>query len=231
MTTEHPCCPLDIRLWLLATAAVVLTACSNISPAPALPEGAPATFPIERFVAGRDFQVVSSKLTIKVYRSGRLARLGHNHVITSDALSGWVSWGERPFAELYLPVASLVVDDPAARAVAGDGFESVPSERDVAGTRSNMLSDKLLAAEEHPFLQISLTAQDADTATAEFIVAGRQSSASVPVTVTIEGRELTATSTFQLSHDALGLTPFAALGGAITVADEIDVAVTLVARR
>lgn len=219
------------RVLVCAIAALLITACASVSPPPPLPAGAPADYPNERFEEGRDFQIIDSDVTLKVYRSGRLAKLGHNHVITSEALAGWIHWGETPYAELYLPVTALVVDDPAARARAGEGFESVPSERDVAGTRSNMLGDKLLAAEKHPFLRISLTAQDSETARADIIVADRQSSASVPVTVTVEGSKLTATSSFQLSHDALGLTPFSALGGAITVADEIDVEVTLVARR
>lgn len=219
------------RLWLLAVTAVTIAACSSVSPTPELPAGAPPSFPIERFVGGQDYRIVSGEITLKVYRSGRLARLGHNHVITSNALAGWISFRDKPFAELYLPVAALIVDDPDARRAASVGFESIPSERDIAGTRRNMLGDKLLAAEKHPFILISLSALDADTAKAEITVAGQQSSMSLPVTVTTESNALRASSTFQLSHDALGLTPFSALGGAITVADEIDVEVALVGAR
>lgn len=228
---DQPVWPLSCRSWLVGLTVLLTAACSSVSPPPALPEGAPSDYPIERFESGRDFTVVSGEITLKVYRSGRLAKLGHNHVITSDALEGWIHFGDSLYAELYLPVAVLVVDDLQARAAAGEGFESVPNERDIQGTRRNMLSAKLLAAQEHPFLRISVSAVDDDTAQADFTVAGQQSSKNVPVTVSVEGDELSASATFQLSHEELGLTPFSALGGAITVSDEIDVEVSLVGRR
>ena len=64
------------------------------------------------------FRIVPShsKLTVKVYRAGALASLGHNHVIDSRAVDGFVYLADdisRARADLFVPVASFVVDDAA----------------------------------------------------------------------------------------------------------------------
>ena len=89
-----------------------------------------------------------------VYKAGALARLGHNHTIAVGDLSGDVAVNRRRPAKslfnLQFSVADLVVDDPALRSKLGEEFASVPKPDDIAGTRTNMLSERVLDGEKHP---------------------------------------------------------------------------------
>lgn len=173
-----------------------------------------------------------------IYRAGALARLGHNHVISVDEISGTVDvaeeWGESSF-ELEIPLGGLVVDDPALRAAAGDEFSSEPSAEDVAGTRRNMLGEDLLDAESHPLLRITGRSPSGTPADGEIQLtidlAGRTSTVTAPVGVELAGDALTATGSFRLTHEQLGLEPFSALGGALRVADEMDFSYRIGAQR
>lgn len=180
----------------------------------------------------------ASQVYWRVYSDGTLARLGHNHVIAAREFSGTVLLRE-PLAassvELAIPVAALVVDDPALRARLGDGFTSQPSEQDIAGTRRNMLGARLLNAEEHPHVLISgtgpLGAPGNQSMSLRITVAGRTVSQEVPLTVTLDGATLQAQASFRLTHEALALEPFSALLGALKVAQPLDFDLLLVARR
>lgn len=173
-----------------------------------------------------------------IYRSGALARLGHNHVISVGPMQGTVSvardWAESSF-ELEIPVDGLVVDDSELRAAAGEGFESEPSAEDVAGTRRNMLSEGVLDGEAHPALRIagsSPTGTPADgEVTLTLDVAGREAVVTAPVSIEFDGDMLTATGQFQLTHEQLGLEPFSVMMGAIKVGEELDFSYRIVARR
>ena len=75
---------------------------------------------------------LASKLTVKVYRSGALAALGHNHVIISRELDGFVYLADdmsKARADLFVPVAGFIVDDAAERTAAGPDFATQPTLR------------------------------------------------------------------------------------------------------
>ena len=94
---------------------------------------------------------------LKVYRSGALASLGHNHVIDSRSVDGFIYLADdltEARADLFVPVASFVVDDAAARTAAGPDFATQPTADDIEGTRANMLGPKLLDAEQCPFVVV-----------------------------------------------------------------------------
>src|SRR5690242_7552286 len=95
---------------IFAAAGMALVLCGCAAPkreAPVEPVAVPlAPTPAAQ---GRRFDVVAadSLLTIRVYRAGTLARMGHNHVIASHDLSGSVSVPEDLTAasfELHVPV-------------------------------------------------------------------------------------------------------------------------------
>lgn len=173
-----------------------------------------------------------------VYRSGALARFGHNHVISVGGMSGTVDvaeqWSESSF-ELEVPLAELVVDDPGQRAGEGEDFSSEPSADDVAGTRRNMLGEDLLDAETYPVLRVTGRGPTGTPADGEIELtielAGNTTTVTAPVSVERAGGRLTATGGFQLTHEQLGLDPFSALGGALRVAQEIDFTYRINARR
>ncbi len=98
-----------------------------------------------------------------------------------------------------------------------------------------MLSESLLNAEAHPVLGITGEAAGGTPADGEvrltIDLAGRESTVTAPVSVEFADAALTATGSFRLTHEQLGLEPFTALAGALSVAQEIDFTYRIVARR
>src|SRR5437868_1485450 len=98
----------------------LLAACPRVTRPPAEEKPAPPAAPAVDLKGAVVYEVnpQASAVHILVYRSGTLARLGHNHVMTVAALSGraWINPepGKSGF-ELSFPVAQLSVDDPEAR--------------------------------------------------------------------------------------------------------------------
>jgi polyisoprenoid-binding protein YceI len=172
-----------------------------------------------------------STVTLRVYRAGRLAALGHNHVITSTAEAGraWTT-GEPAGSgfEVRVPVAGLVVDDPAARAAAGADFPGEVSEAARDGTRRNMLRAEVLDGEHFPDIVVTGDALGGSWAqpvvTARVTLRDTTRTIEVPLAIERQSRALTARGTFRVLQSDFGITPFSVGGGAIAVADAVDVA-------
>ena len=227
-----------ILLWL----SLPLGACSQ-GPVARSPEvtDPPADFPSDPFPGARGsrFQVIpaESLLQIKVFRGGRLAGLGHNHVISSQGLGGEVLLAdeqEASRASLYLPVASLVVDDPLLRQAAGEGFEYPLSDEDREATRGNMLGDRLLNWANYPYIHVHVLGIDATGETAsgliEIRVLENVLNKQVPLRISLDGCVMSVSSRFDLRHAELGLQAFSVLGGALQVQDLVQVSVDVLAR-
>lgn len=219
----------------LLFALLVLQGCVVQPAIPALPEGAPADFPLSRYAqpaeGDRVLQIRDGTLTVKVYRGGRLARLGHNHVITSNGLTGLLqARANEPtnsFADLYLPLATLVVDEPAARGAAGADFSSTPSDKDRQGTLANLLGPRLFDAAEYPYVRAAIAMTSPSEALVQLTVRDYTSEHRIPVRSVINGSGIEITADWSTTHGALGLQPFSALGGAIVVKDPIELSLRL----
>lgn len=232
---------------------ILLAGCVTPPPAPPAPEGAPRDFPsidLDGLTSQAEVYVAdasTSTLRAKVYRSGALARLGHDHVLDARQLGGviWIDTvrsGERAVrAELYLGLANMVVDDPQSRAE--ESFETEPDDEAREGTRRNMLAS--LNAATHPFARVELEAllsasvlplldsgnEVAVPATATVRVAGGMHELAVSVLVTVRDGVLTGAGEFQIRHTDFGIEPFSVMGGALSVKDEIDLTFRVEARR
>ncbi len=201
------------------------------APAPEAPPPAAAALPSESWI------LVSSHLEVRVYRDGPMQKLGHNHLVTSDALEGSVAL-RKPMTmssfDLRLPLESLVVDDPGARSGAGADFANPVPAKDREATRHNMLGESVLDAAKQSVLR--LTAEELSGAPGSYQarvrvgLRGEERVISVPFTVTIEGGKLLARANFHLTHADLGLVPFAAALGALSVRDDFEVDLKLEAR-
>jgi hypothetical protein len=170
-----------------------------------------------------------SEVYWRIYRSGRMARLGHNHVISVTDLDGSVSLvDDLALADwsLSFSVAGLLVDDPELRARYGEEFESVPSENDKAGTKENMLTDRVLNGAMFPEISLSGTgvtgSPDAASLPVSIELLGRTIEASFPAVISIDADSLSVTGEYRLTHEDLGLEPFTALGGLMAVGQDID---------
>jgi hypothetical protein len=177
-----------------------------------------------------------SRLTVLVYRAGRLANMGHNHVISSVALSGEVYLAEEHAAtalELRLPVGSLTVDIPELRAAAGADFPGELDQEARDGTRSNMLGERQLNAAAWPEIilrsrAVSGALPDLEVSV-DIAVRDQIRRLTVPVSVLVSQGRLTATGRFSVNQTDLGLEPFSVMMGALSVRDQLDIEFSLVA--
>lgn len=165
-----------------------------------------------------------------------MARLGHNHVLSSRALAGEIrvgAPGQDPRFTLVLPVASFSVDDAALRAEEGAEFPGAVDPDAIAGTRRNLLSAALLDGANFP--DIRLTGRGVTGRAPDYIVTvaldvkGQGHELQVPVRVEQRADRLLVTGEFTATHADLGLEPFSVMGGLLSVRDEIRLRFRIVA--
>jgi len=206
----------------------LLAACAQ-QPPTSQPVSAPQDFPFEYYKKARPvFEVdpARSLVMITVRRGGSLARLGHDHVVASHDVAGFVAPADGR-ADLYFALERLVVDEAPLRAEAG--LETTPSAEDIEGTRRNMLAS--VEADKHPFVVMRVRALDpARTRLAAAITlhgVTREMEIAAKVEATATG--ITATGRFQLLQSDFGITPLSVLGGRIQVQDRLELRFSIVA--
>jgi polyisoprenoid-binding protein YceI len=178
----------------------------------------------------------ATRITVLVYRAGPMARLGHNHAITSGDETGVVWLGATPASsgfEIHVPVAAFVVDDPQARAASGPEFPGEVPDGARAGTTANMLRAEVLDAAHYPEVvvrSVSATGtwQQA-VLQASVRLKGVERQVEVPVALTVAADAVEATGAFELRQTDFGITPFSVGGGAIQVADIVNIKFSIVA--
>lgn len=216
-------------LWLSIVAACGAPSGALVSPGPT--SRFPAELQVERYAqaASRGEPVYrvdpgSTLVTLTVRRAGSLARLGHDHVIASRSVQGYVAPAQGN-ADLYVPLAELTVDEPALRAEAG--FDTHPTASDIDGTRANML-DKVLQVEQFPHALVRVRGvpppgTGAVTAPVSLTLHGTSRTLNLPLDLARTPDALSARGTLALRQTDFGITPFSILGGAIQVKDEVEV--------
>ena len=171
----------------------------------------------------------ASLLTVFVYREGPLAKLGHDHVVASRDLQGFAAWspdGAIARADIRLTVGTLTVDDPELRARAG--FESEPSADDISGTRGNML--KSVDADAYPNIlgQVTLLRPPPDARVSiELNWHDLTHTYELPIDLHRSAERIEAYGSFELRQSDFGIEPFSVFGGALSVADKLDVTISL----
>lgn len=234
-----------MRVWIAALlAACALVACAPMPTAPAAPAPAvPAGFPADDYAkaAARGEPVfrldpTQSVVVMRVYRGGALARFGHDHVVASRDVHGYLllanNSAERR-ADLYAPLASLSVDEPALRARAG--FDTQPSQQDIDGTRRNML-EKVLEAGRFPFVSLHVDRAMGDPpvlrVNAAATLHGKTHAQSIALQLdTASANTVYVRGRFSVKQTDFGITPYSLLGGALRVEDRVDIEFDLAATR
>ena len=164
-----------------------------------------------------------------VYRDGVLSTFGHNHVVSLKEFTGTIHLQPKlaqSRVELAIPVDRLIVDDASARHQEGEDFASEPSKDDAAATRTNMLSNALLNAQQFPTIKVTGTSGPVDAQNSVILdlsvqLVGRGIRLAVPTTLKLQGDQLEASGAVELSHKQLGLKPFSALLGSLRVAEQM----------
>ncbi len=226
--------------------ALCLAGCPTAGRGPAeTPTGPPRDVPLpgdpppapgmqrHRIVAGESLLVVVAR------RGGALASVGHNHVIASHDLSGYIDLAEPPASSvlfLRIPIGTLTVDEPQLRAGRGADFESDVPEDARAGTRRNMLGEDLLDAAHHPQIIVRSVALAGGprnfAAQVELTVRAQRYMMEVPLRLEpAAAGTLRVSAGFPVAQSALGLTPFSVMLGALRVEDMLEVELDLTARR
>lgn len=179
----------------------------------------------------------ASEVLVLVYRGGRLARFGHNHVVRIRKLEGRLDLAEPLSASLFtlgFPVAAMEFDDPQLRARQGAGFETPLRPADIAATRRNLLGPALLDEQAHPGIEVRGRVLGGTLphllAELEFQVRGWTSYRELPLEVRFDGRTFQTSGELELFQTELGLTPFSLMLGALRVEDRMSVKYRLVLR-
>ena len=219
-----------LRQLFMIALAVSLAACA-LPPKTVEPQAVDA-FPADWLTAPGESVALNadaSRIDIRVYRAGRLANLGHNHAIEVTGLTGELRRlnSDAAVADLRFRPDALRVDDPGARARAGEGFEQPPDERAIAGTRRNMLGEKVLDAENWPEIRVLARIPSLDTGDAEaqiyFSLRGNGRLMQVPVRIENRNDAIRVHGRLDLQQSAFGIEPFSVFGGALAVRDTVEI--------
>jgi polyisoprenoid-binding protein YceI len=235
----------SIAAGLACTVALVALAGCQSPPQPATTAAAPAaaavmTGPVAPSAGALAYAIdpARSVVTVVVRRAGPLARLGHDHVITSADEHGTVWLGAAPADSAFavsLPVDRFEVDLPAARAAAGPEFSTPVPDDARAGTRQNLLRPAVLDAEAFPEITLRSAGASGDwpQSLVQIVVTlkGVERTQSVPVSITRDATGLVARGALRLRQSDFGITPFSVAGGAIQVADVLEVSFVIAAVR
>lgn len=204
------------------------------------PSSCPAWLAAQQRGEGRLYRVdaAGSQVRIHVFRAGRLAKVGHNHVLGVERLDGQVFIPSDGIAsagvELAFRLDDVGVDRPEWRAGLGAEFASVPTASDVAGTRTNML--RAIDGERFPAISMRSSAVGGAFPVLAVKLAvrwhGQVREIDVPVRVARPSGEapLRAQGALVLRQSEFGITPFSVFGGLLAIQDELTVDVEVAAR-
>jgi len=171
---------------------------------------------------------INSILRVYVGREGPLSNLGHNHVISSKNLSGYIYLPDNEdnaFADLNILVHDLIVDDIEERSLAGEDNISTLSDSNITNTLANMLNRDVLDAANYPEVSIHIQLTELIGENAQFNIVLNFKDNRIPLrltgTLVRDGNQLTIESQFELDHQQLSIRQFATLGGALRVAETL----------
>ena len=230
-----------MRLRLIALAAsalaLLLAGCAELIRIEA-PVAPPAEFPegyyqqaLKQGKAIYRVDPAESLVAIEVRRAGSLARLGHDHVVASHDVTGYIA-PEEGRADAYVALARMQVDEPELRKEAG--FDTQPTESDIEGTRGNMLNH-VLEADKFPFALIAVTGADAKDRNATISVSitlhGHMRTLQVPAEIDADANNITVAGKLAFNQTDFGITPYSLLGGAIAVKDGLELRFRIRAKR
>ena len=205
-----------------------------------LPSSCPAWLAAQQRGEGRLYRVdaAGSQVRIHVFRAGRLAKVGHNHVLGVERLDGQVFIPSDGIAgagvELAFRLDDVGIDKPEWRAGLGAEFASVPTASDVAGTRTNML--RAIDGERFPAISMRSSAVGGAFPVLAVKLAvrwhGQVRDIDVPVRVARPSGDapLHAQGALVLRQSEFGIAPFSVFGGLLAIQDELTVDVDVAAR-
>lgn len=226
---------LMLRIAAIAFGVAAIAGCTSNTPSTPAPVQAASTFPeaYYRDARARGEKILhvdahASQLVLEVWRAGAFARFGHDHVVASHDVRGYVAPDDGR-ADLLIQLDQLVVDEAPLRKQAG--FDTQPTADDIAGTRRNMLS-KVLDAERFPFALVHIRCTgDASMLRVAITLHGVTRSYTVPAAIETIANGMAVTGKMHFNQTDFGIRPFAILNGALSVQDRLDLRFRIVATK
>jgi polyisoprenoid-binding protein YceI len=218
---------MSIRRILLA--AALLAGCQAAPPATAPAAGDAAGWYRQAAAAGAAVLAIDpaqSLIAVTVRRGGLLARLGHDHVVASRAITGFAAPGAGR-ADFSFRLDQMTVDEAALRREAD--LDTQPSEAAIAGTRTNMLT-RVLEADRFPLVALHARQPAGQPMQLTITLHGVTRTVAAPARIDIAADAVTASGTLQLRQSDFGITPMSVMGGAMTVQDTMELRYRIVAR-
>ncbi len=178
----------------------------------------------------------ASAVRIYVFRAGRAAKVGHNHVLSAPEFAGYFHLppggaGSARF-DLEFRLDQLEIDNPAYRRNLGSAFSSILPPGAIEGTREHMLGEDNLQADRFPYVRIRSLQIAGEApkfaARIEVEMHGQKREMWVPLSVDGLPDRLSVTGSFVLRQTDFGAQPYSVLGGLLAVQDEVIVEFKLV---
>ena len=175
-------------------------------------------------------------MRIFVFRAGRAARLGHNHVLSAPLFEGGFFLPDEGPAgarfDLQFRLDQLLVDAPASRAEAGPAFAAEISPAAVEATRAHMLGPDNMQADQYPLVQIHALSVSGEAPRFSVQLAvemhGQTREMWVPVMVTGLPAQVRASGALVLCQTDFGIAPYSVMNGLLAVQDAVRVEFELV---
>jgi len=171
-------------------------------------------------------------ITLHVGRAGIFAFVGHDHEVVVPAMQGHITFDRANVSRSTVSVTF----EAAALKVTGKGE---PPE-DVPEVQRVMLSDQVLDVQRHPTItfqsrQVSVVKQSANQMTigirGDLTLHGVTRPLDVPVTVQLAADGLRANGRATVQQSQFGIRPVTAGAGTVRVKDEVEVVLSVTARR
>lgn len=217
------------RLYLLPL--LLLAACAAKAPLPPpVPVETGAAWYQQAARSGKKIYAIDSAqslITITVRRGGALARLGHDHVVASRSVAGFVA-PDAGRADFHFRLDQMTVDETALRLAAG--LDTQPSLEAIEGTRENMLK-RVLEAARYPVVLLHAERVRGKDGVLRLTVTlhGVERTIDTPVVIEHSKTSVTASGELRLRQTDFGITPMSVMGGAMVVQDTMELRFKIVA--
>jgi polyisoprenoid-binding protein YceI len=169
----------------------------------------------------------ASLVTVTVRRAGLMARLGHDHVVASHTLAGYVAPGSGR-ADVSFRADQMTVDEP--QLLRDADIATQPSPQVVEGTRKNMLGP-VLEAQRYPMVTLHAERLADSRLRVAVTLHGATRWLELSAAIQVDAAQVTASGATRLKQTDFGIKPFSVGGGLLSVQDELEVRYHIVARR
>jgi len=210
--------------WVLLPLLTIMVACT-------INQGPETTTPIKQNLFSDNLKIPSgaslinsekSLLTVHVNKAGLLSFIGHQHIVASRDLDGWVD-EVRNQGYFSFGIAKMTVDEPALLKSNLLPDELNASEKEA--TKQNMM--KMLDAKNFPDVRVSITSFDPKKSMihTKIIVKDQmiERDLIVKVTKSANNKIMNLTGETSLKLLDFSVEPFSALGGLLSVNNEISI--------